>query len=68
MSHEISIAKHFNDGHISASAIKEGRQPWKQQIRFNKVFSEKSSGYIGVSLCSGNPKLTRFEFGFNKEF
>ena len=65
---EISYSRNLNGGHISLSAIKEGREHWKQQFRINKDFGEKSSGYIGVSLTSGNPKSTTFEFGFNSKF
>ena len=68
MAHEIRLIKSFNEGHISLSAIKEGREHWKQQFRINKDFGEKSSGYIGVSRTSGNPESTTFEFGFNSKF
>ena len=68
LAHEIRLIKSFNEGHISLSAIKEGREHWKQQFRINKDFGEKSSGYIGVSRTSGNPKSTTFEFGFNSKF
>ena len=68
LAYEFRLIKGFDEGHISLSAIKEGSQHWKQRIRFNKDFGEKSSGYFGVSRTSGNPKSTTFEFGYNTEF
>ena len=68
LAHEYRLTKNFDGGNIFASAIKQGGEPWRQRIRFNKDFGEKSSGYIGISRCSGNPKSTTFEFGFNSEF
>ena len=68
LAHEYRLTKNFDGGNIFASAIKQGGEPWRQRIRFNKDFGEKSSGYIGISRCSGNPKSTTFEFGFNTEF
>ena len=65
---EYRLTKYFNGGKFSASAIKERREPWKQQIRFSKDFSEKTSGYFGISRTSGQPKSTTFEFGFNTSF